>query len=457
MAGVEILIVVGMVLLNSLFAAFELALASVSLGRLKLLTDQKRIGAAQALAMKNRMEASLAVVQIGVTLTGATAAATCGAGANEGISPWLQASKGVSPGLADALAIAMVVLPLSAATIIIGELVPKSLALRNSEWVCLKLSPLMRGFAMVVYPAMLLLEWVTRRLVHVFERNVTTGGGGQYEIGLAELRAQTQTLRTSRIIGAEQERIILGASTLARVKVADILVPMGDVVMLDANGSLGDHLVVAHFDGYTRFPVTQRAGDPQAVIGYVNIKDLLVLTKTSTEEVSIRSIVRPMVAVSLGHVHRAGVQPDDEGARPPDAGEGRGGGGAGHDHAGGHPGGDRGRHPGRVRPLPAEHHAGRESLGGGRRGEPGPDAHGSQSSRPRRGQAPGDDHCGLAPGPLRPAPQGRGHADRRRSERTHPQDAPAEGAGGAGDGGSGGALIALSVLQVAAPEVRMLA
>ena len=77
MVGAEILIVVGMVLLNSLFAAFELALASVSLGRLKLLTDQKRIGAAQALAMKNRMEASLAVVQIGVTLAGATAGRGC--------------------------------------------------------------------------------------------------------------------------------------------------------------------------------------------------------------------------------------------------------------------------------------------------------------------------------------------------------------------------------------------
>jgi putative hemolysin len=301
MVGAEALvivgIIVGMVLVNSLFAAFELSLATVSLGRLKLLADQKKGGAAVALAMKNRMEASLAVVQIGVTLAGATAAATCGAGANEGIAPWVQTWLGVSPGLADALSIAMVVIPLSAATIIVGELVPKSLALRHSEWVCLRLSPLMKGFASVVYPGMVFLEWITRILVGVFERRVSTGGGGQYEIGLAELRAQTQTLRTSRIIGAEQERIILGASTLARVKVSDVLVPIEDVVMLDVNASLGEHLVVAHFDGYTRFPVTEKAGDPQAIIGYVNVKDLLVLAKASTDEVSLRSIVRPMVTV----------------------------------------------------------------------------------------------------------------------------------------------------------------
>lgn len=329
MVGAEALVVVGiivgMVLVNSLFAAFELSLATVSLGRLKLLADQKRGGAAVALAMKNRMEASLAVVQIGVTLAGATAAATCGAGANGGISPWVERSLSVSPELADILSVAMVVIPLSAVTIIVGELVPKSLALRNSEWVCLRLSPLMKGFASVVYPGMVFLEWITRVLVRAFERRVSTGGG-QYEIGLAELRAQTQMLRTSRIIGAEQERIILGASTLARVKVSDVLVPIEDVVMLDVNASLGEHLVVAHFDGYTRFPVTEKAGDPQAIIGYVNVKDLLVLAKASTDEVSLRSIVRPMVTVypdiSIGrafsemmreHVHLTLVR-DSQGA-----------------------------------------------------------------------------------------------------------------------------------------------
>ena len=69
--------------------------------------------------MKNRMEASLAIVQIGVTLLGATAAAICGASAKEDIAPWLQTSLGASPGLASVLSIAMVVLPLSAVTIIV--------------------------------------------------------------------------------------------------------------------------------------------------------------------------------------------------------------------------------------------------------------------------------------------------------------------------------------------------
>ena len=89
------------------------------------------------------MEASLAVVQLGITLVGAIAAATGGAGALEMIAPWFE-RLGMAPGLAEFLAIALVVLPLSAVTIVCGELVPKVFALRNKEWVCLRLSPVMR-------------------------------------------------------------------------------------------------------------------------------------------------------------------------------------------------------------------------------------------------------------------------------------------------------------------------
>src|SRR5688572_31542053 len=82
-----VLIIVTMLLLNGFFAAYELALASVRLDRLKMLTEQKRRGAATALRMKNRMEGSLAVVQLGITVVGAIAAATGGASVHEKFTP----------------------------------------------------------------------------------------------------------------------------------------------------------------------------------------------------------------------------------------------------------------------------------------------------------------------------------------------------------------------------------
>ncbi|MCR9296133.1 MAG: CNNM domain-containing protein, partial [bacterium] len=72
---IEIIVIVLMIGFNSVFAAYEIALASIGLGRLHALARERKRGAAAALHMKQKMEASLAVVQIGITLVGATAAA----------------------------------------------------------------------------------------------------------------------------------------------------------------------------------------------------------------------------------------------------------------------------------------------------------------------------------------------------------------------------------------------
>lgn len=296
---VQVFTILAMLALNSAFAAYELALASISPGRLKWLAERKVRGAASALRMKNRMEASLAVVQIGITLVGAIAAAIGGAGAEARFSPWLAQSLNLSPGLADFLAIAFVVLPLSAVTIVFGELVPKTFALRHADWVCLNLSLPMRAFSFPVYPAVVCFEWVTRKLVTLLSRNVVpTSEAGDGDAGLNELRAQASMLRTTRIIGDRQEQMILGASRLSAIKVRDIMVPAEDIVMLFADGPLTEQLVTVHIDVHTRFPVTERRNDPRAIIGYVNVKELFFLAKTHPENPSVREILRPLLPLS---------------------------------------------------------------------------------------------------------------------------------------------------------------
>ncbi|HOX06084.1 MAG TPA: hemolysin family protein [Planctomycetota bacterium] len=296
----EFLIIAAMLAVNAVFAAYELALASVSLGRLRLLAEQGRAGAPAALAMKGRMEASLAVVQIGITLAGAFAAAAGGAGAEESIAPRLEAWLDIGPRSADLLAVALVVLPLSITLIIVGELVPKTLAIRNSEAVCLALGRPMRVFAWTVYPAVFFFEKATKLLVGIFERRGAAGAHAPYDMGLAELRAQARALRTSQIIDAQEERIILGASALTRQLVTDILVPAGDIVMLNLQGKLTEHFVVVHLEGYTRFPVTERPGDPDGITGYVNVKELVFLAKNHPADPSLRQILRPLVTLSPG-------------------------------------------------------------------------------------------------------------------------------------------------------------
>jgi putative hemolysin len=296
MWGVEICVIAGMIAVNGLFAGYEIALASASLARLRVLAQQERAGAKAALFMKQRIEGSLAAIQIGVTLAGAIAAATGGAGAKEDVAPLLESSLGLSSGTAELLAVTAVVLPITALSILFGELLPKVVALRNTEWLCLTLSPAMRWFTAAAYPAVWLFE---RALAGIMR----SGGGGLWSEGerrspedsaIAELRASAELARALRLIGRREEEIILAAAALRTRPVREIMLPAEHIGMLSAKDSLAEALITAHLDMHTRFPVTEREGDPQGIIGYVNVKDLVAQMRLAPHDSSLAGIMRPI-------------------------------------------------------------------------------------------------------------------------------------------------------------------
>lgn len=320
------LIIVVMVLLNSMFAAYELALASARPERLRALAAQRRRGAAAAVYMKNRIEGSLAVIQLGITVVGAIAAAAGGANAEARISPWLMQTFGLREGIADFLSLALLVAPLAAVTIVAGELIPKVFAIRNAELVCLALSPAMRVFAYVAFPIVWLFETTTKivvTLASTFVPDHAHSSDGQ--TGLHELRAQVNLLRASKVIGHEQEQIIIQASRLSDMRVRDIMLPAEDIVMVLADASLAENLVIAHLDLHTRFPVTEAKGDPQEIVGYVTFKEMVLLAKTHPENPRLEEITRPLISIPAGvtvsealrrmlaeHLHLALVRDEDD-------------------------------------------------------------------------------------------------------------------------------------------------
>ncbi len=298
MWGFELAIMVAMIGINSVFAAYEIALASVSLARLRRLADDHRRGAKVALYMKQNIEASLAVVQLGITLVGAIAAAVGGSGAEENVSPALRGRLDVSEGTAEVLAIALVVVPLTGVTIVVGELIPKMFALRNAERVCLTLSPFMRWFSFSVWPTVWLFETVVKGIMSWGERRLGSGDAGKSKtVELQELRTITAMARASRLIGHREERIILGAMELQSRLIRTIMLPAEHVTTLDANASLADNLITAHLDMHTRFPVVARKDDPQTIIGYVNFKDIIATMRLAPREPTFRSIIRPILSL----------------------------------------------------------------------------------------------------------------------------------------------------------------
>jgi len=291
-----LIVILAMLALNAVFAAYEMGLASISRARLAVLLNEKRRGAADAAFMKDRMEASLAVVQVGITVVGSVAAATGGAGVTQRLAPYVQEHWHLSRISADVLVLALLVIPLTYITIVFAELVPKMVALHNNEWVVLRLSPAMRVLSRVARPVVFVIECTVKAVVNLLPRQARPDAGarGQW---LHELRAAVSLARTSKLLGEREEKIVLAAAHLSIRPVRDIILPVKDMSMIYVGNTLMEALVQAHMDMHTRFPVCTRLNDPQSVEAYVNFKDIIAAMRVNPKDPSVKGISRPIQRV----------------------------------------------------------------------------------------------------------------------------------------------------------------
>ncbi|HNT97779.1 MAG TPA: CNNM domain-containing protein, partial [Elusimicrobiales bacterium] len=221
----ELTIIAAMLAFNAVFAAYEMALASISKARLTELYGKKAPGAAAALFMKNKLEASFSVIQLGITLFGAIAAATGGAGINESFAPLLADRFALSPRAADIVALTLFVLPLSAITIMFGELVPKVFAIENKELVLLRVSPAMRVLYSVAYPVVRGMEKVTKAAVRLASALLPRSEHREERASVQEMRAAAAQALEQKLIGPVEERIVSSAAGLSVKKIGELLIP----------------------------------------------------------------------------------------------------------------------------------------------------------------------------------------------------------------------------------------
>jgi putative hemolysin len=296
MFAYELAVILFMLVLNAIFAAYEMGLASISRARLAVLLTDKKKGSADAVFMKDRMEASLAIVQLGITIVGVIAAATGGAGVYGTFAPYLQQQLGISRTLSGVLVIALLVIPLTFVTIVFAELVPKMIALNNKEWVVLRLSPVMKVLSQIAHPVVSVIEATVKAVISLLPRQsrAEAGARGQW---LHELKAAMSLARTMKLLGEREEKIVLAAAHLSTHLVRDIMMPSQDISVIYVGSSLMDALIQAHLDMHTRFPVCLRETDPQSIESYVNFKDIVAALRVNPTDPTIRGISRPIQKV----------------------------------------------------------------------------------------------------------------------------------------------------------------
>jgi putative hemolysin len=261
----QLVLVFVLVLLNAAFAGTEMALVSLREGQLQQLEQRSSTGGLVARLARdpNRF---LATIQIGITLAGFLASAAAAVSLAEPLEDPL----GFLGGAASAVSIVVVTLVLSYATLVIGELAPKRVAMQRAErWALLAARPL-SAMAMLTRPVVWLLSRSTDIAVRIMGGDPLLQREAVTEAELREL-VGTQTSFTPK-----QRLIIDGAFEISERTLAEVLRPRPDVFVLDADQPVSDALDALAASGHSRAPVAHD-GNLDEVVGMVHLRDLLGL------------------------------------------------------------------------------------------------------------------------------------------------------------------------------------
>jgi putative hemolysin len=264
----EIAIILTLFILNGLFAMCEIALISSRKSRLEQAASKGSKGAITALNLLKEPEKFLSTVQIGITLVGIIAGAYGGEAFTEDIKPFFEKLNFTKP-YAEEVAFVTVVAIITYFSLIIGELVPKTIAMNNPEGITITFARFMRILAIVTYPIVAFLSLSTKLFLKLFMIKERVNPPVTEE----ELKYMIQTGSQHGIIEKQEGEIMNSVFRFGDHTAATIMTHRTDIVWLDVNHSIEKSLAKIQNSTYSKFPVCQQHLDK--VIGYITIKNIL--------------------------------------------------------------------------------------------------------------------------------------------------------------------------------------
>lgn len=281
----QLLVVVVLIILEAFFVAAEIALVTLRRTRVDQLVDEGRRGAGTVRRLTDDPTRFLAVVQIGVTFVGFLASAYAAIVFSDPLGRWLA---GWPPlvSLADAIAVVVVTILLSAVTIVFGELVPKSLALAHTDRAALALAGPIDVIGRVLAPIVSLLTWATRKVAGALGAGSTVE---RAQISSEELRLIVERGGEQGVLEAEEEQMISAVIELGDRKVHEVMVPRTEMQALPATATLEEVIDAFISEGHSRVPVYRKTVDE--IVGVLYAKDLLPFLK-SGQKPDLRKLLR---------------------------------------------------------------------------------------------------------------------------------------------------------------------
>ena len=289
----EFAVAVCLILLNGVFSLSELAVVSARRARLKGMADSGRRGAATALALAEEPGRFLSTVQIGITLVGILAGAVSGAALGGQLTAFLE-GQGVPQRIAGPLGYVLVIAAITYLSVVIGELVPKNLALRNPEAIACAVAPLMSVVSKVGAPVVWILDASTRLIFRMFGQTP----GPDNAVTEEEIRTVMAEAETAGILEGDERKMISGVMRLGDRAVRSVMTPRTEVEWIDLGDDelkLRERLATT---AHSRLPVGE--GSPDNMLGVIQVRELLT-PLIRGEPIDLRSHMRtaPVVPDTL--------------------------------------------------------------------------------------------------------------------------------------------------------------
>ncbi len=264
-------VVLALVLANGVFAGSEIAVISLRRSRIAQLVDERRAGARALQHLRDAPEPFIATVQTGITVVGATAGAFGGAELAGRLTPVVAAIPVLAP-WAESIAFTLVVAIVAYLSLVLGELVPKSLALRGAE-----------RYALLVSGPLLLLSQIARPLIWLLTRssNLVLRPFGdrttftETRLSAEELEQLVEEAGKSGSIDPPTAEIASRALAFRELTAADVMVPRNRIVALPLDAPQEDLKRLLLEEGRSRMPVY--SGSLDEIVGYAMAKDLAAM------------------------------------------------------------------------------------------------------------------------------------------------------------------------------------
>ncbi len=285
MLWLQLAIVLLLILLNGFFALAEMAVISARPARLQHAASVGRRGAAAALELKRDPGRFLSTVQVGITLIGVLASVFGGATLADSVAHQLARIPGWQA-YATSLGFALVVLFISYVTLILGELVPKRIALRRPELIASRLSGLLRALARLIAPV----EWLLSASSNLVLALVPARGAEPASVTEEEITLMLREATAAGQFEAGETAIVQMALRLGDRRIGAMMTPRTQVEWLDLDDEEAENRRKIHDSDYSRFAVVE--GPTHQIVGIVQVKDLLT-QMLGGEPFDIRGTVRP--------------------------------------------------------------------------------------------------------------------------------------------------------------------